>query len=108
MFKVDIHTHILPPEIPKFKDKFGYGGFIELHHHANCCGADMVDGSGKFFRAIEPNCYEGEPRIKDCDHHFNAINGFDFVALEAPDQQMETVGTQIKRCVQIRRQCLAP
>ncbi len=69
MFKVDIHTHILPPEIPKFKDKFGYGGFIELHQHANCCGADMVDDSGKFFRAIEPNCYEAEPRIKDCDHH---------------------------------------
>ena len=28
--KIDIHTHILPPEIPSFKNKFGYGGFIEL------------------------------------------------------------------------------
>ena len=55
MLKVDIHTHILPPTIPKFKDKFGYGGFIELHQHANCCGADMVDDSGKFFRKVEPN-----------------------------------------------------
>ena len=41
MLKIDIHTHILPPEIPKFKDMFGYGGFIELHQHKNCCGADM-------------------------------------------------------------------
>lgn len=67
MLTIDIHTHILPPEIPKFKDKFGYGGFIELHQHKNCCGADMVDDSGKFFRKVEPNCYDGEARIKDCD-----------------------------------------
>jgi len=67
MLKVDIHTHILPPKIPKFKDKFGYGGFIELHEHSNCCGADMVDDSGKFFRSVETNCYDGPARIKDCD-----------------------------------------
>lgn len=66
--KIDIHTHILPPEIPKFKKMFGYGGFIELHEHADCCGADMVDDSGKFFRKVEPNCYNGDARIKDCDH----------------------------------------
>lgn len=66
--KIDIHTHILPPEIPKFKDKFGYGGFIELKHQHVCgksCGADMVDDSGKFFRKVEPNCYETEARITD-------------------------------------------
>lgn len=69
MRKIDIHTHILPPEIPKFKDKFGYGGFIELHQHANCCGADMVGDDGKFFRAIEPNCYRAKERIEDCENH---------------------------------------
>lgn len=69
MLKVDIHTHILPPEIPKFKDKFGYDGFIELHQHADCCGADMVDDKGNFFRKVEPNCYDPSARIKDCDHH---------------------------------------
>ena len=74
MFKIDIHTHILPPEIPSFKEKFGYGGFIQLNHnHAqgqSCgpnCGADMVDDSGKFFRKIESNCYEEVDRLKDCD-----------------------------------------
>ncbi len=66
--KIDIHTHILPPEIPKFKEKFGYGGFIELKHNHVCgksCSADMVDDSGKFFRKVEPNCYEAEARVTD-------------------------------------------
>ncbi len=68
VMKIDIHTHILPPDIPKFKDKFGYGGFIELKHQHVCgksCSADMVDDSGKFFRKVEPNCYEAEARITD-------------------------------------------
>ena len=26
MLKIDIHTHILPPDIPEFKKMFGYGG----------------------------------------------------------------------------------
>lgn len=68
VLKIDIHTHILPPDIPKFKEKFGYGGFIELKHQHVCgksCSADMVDDSGKFFRKVEPNCYEAEARITD-------------------------------------------
>lgn len=68
MIKVDIHTHILPPEIPKFKDKFGYDGFIELHH-CDACSADMVSDKGKFFRKIDSNCYEPEPRKTDCEKH---------------------------------------
>ena len=66
--KIDIHTHILPPDIPKFKEKFGYGGFINLKHNHVCgksCNADMVDDSGKFFRKVEPNCYEAEARVTD-------------------------------------------
>lgn len=65
--RIDIHTHILPPEIPKFKEMFGYGGFIELHKHSDCCGADMVGDDGTFFRKVEPNCYDSDHRIKDCD-----------------------------------------
>jgi aminocarboxymuconate-semialdehyde decarboxylase len=69
MFKIDIHTHILPPDIPNFKEKFGYGGFIQLKHDHVCgisCGADMLDDSGKFFRKVEPNCYRADERISDC------------------------------------------
>lgn len=67
MLSIDIHTHILPPTIPKFKDRFGYGGFIELHEHADCCGADMVDDSGHFFRRIHKNCYDASARLVDMD-----------------------------------------
>ncbi len=67
VLKIDIHTHILPPKIPKFKDIFGYPGFIELNEHKNCCGADMVSDEGQFFRKVEANCYSEKHRIEDCD-----------------------------------------
>jgi len=65
MLKIDIHTHILPPDIPKFKERFGYGGFIQLKHQAGCNCADMLDDSGKFFRRVDSNCYEVGPRLQD-------------------------------------------
>ncbi|MCY4643948.1 MAG: amidohydrolase family protein [Bacteriovoracales bacterium] len=67
MFTIDIHTHILPPEIPKFKDLFGYGGFIELCHRGAGCGADMIDDSGKFFRRVDRKTYDPKTRIVDLD-----------------------------------------
>ncbi|MBX7225245.1 MAG: amidohydrolase [Chitinophagales bacterium] len=66
--KIDIHTHILPKNIPKWKDKFGYGGFIQLEHHQPCC-ARMLRDDGKFFREIEENCWLPEARLQDCNHH---------------------------------------
>ena len=30
--KVDIHTHILPHSWPNLKERYGYGGFIQLCH----------------------------------------------------------------------------
>lgn len=67
MLKIDIHTHIIPEHLPKFKEKFGYGGFISLDHHKPCCAKMMIDD--KFFREIEDNCWSPETRIKECDHH---------------------------------------
>jgi aminocarboxymuconate-semialdehyde decarboxylase len=69
-FKVDFHTHILPPNIPNWKEKFGYGGFVNLEHHKPCCAKMMIDG--KFFREIQDNCYDPNARIKDTEH--NRIN----------------------------------
>ena len=69
MLKIDIHTHILPPEIPKFKEIFGYGGFIELKKNLGCSHCDMVDDSGKFFRRVEENTFNPELRIKDYNQH---------------------------------------
>ena len=66
MLAIDIHTHILPPEIPKFRERFGYGGFIELRHQTGCHHVDMYDDSGKFFRRVEPNAFDPKERLKDC------------------------------------------
>lgn len=66
--KIDIHTHILPRDLPDFKGKYGYGGFIQLDHHKSC-GARMLRDDGKFFREIESNCWDAKARLKDCDRH---------------------------------------
>ena len=66
MLKIDIHTHILPKDIPNWKDKFGYGGFIKLDHHKPCC-AKMMKDDGHFFREIEDNCWSAVRRIEECD-----------------------------------------
>ncbi len=66
MLKIDVHTHILPKEIPRWKDKFGYGGFITLEHHKPC-RARMVKDDGNFFREVEDNCWSAEKRIEECD-----------------------------------------
>lgn len=66
MLKIDIHTHILPKDIPNWKDRFGYGGFITLDHHKPCC-ARMMKDDGRFFREIDDNCWSPERRIEECD-----------------------------------------
>ncbi|MCB1024578.1 MAG: amidohydrolase [Acidobacteria bacterium] len=68
MLKIDIHTHILPEHIPNWKEKFGYGGFIQLDHHKTGC-ARMLKDDGHFFREIEDNCWSAEKRIAECDEH---------------------------------------
>ena len=64
---IDIHTHILPENIPNFKERFGYGGFIHLEHHKPCCARMMKDD--KFFREVQDNCWDPAVRIKECDIH---------------------------------------
>jgi aminocarboxymuconate-semialdehyde decarboxylase len=66
MLKIDIHTHILPRDIPRWKEKFGYGGFITLDHHKPCC-ARMLKDDGHFFREIGDNCWSPAKRIEECD-----------------------------------------
>jgi len=64
--KIDIHTHLLPAEIPRFAERYGYGGFIQLEHHAPC-RARMLRDDGKFFREIESNCWDPGRRIVECN-----------------------------------------
>jgi aminocarboxymuconate-semialdehyde decarboxylase len=66
-FKIDIHTHIIPEHLPRWSEKFGYGGFIHLEHHRPCCARMMKDD--EFFREIQDNCWDPAVRMKECDHH---------------------------------------
>lgn len=64
--KIDIHAHWLPREIPAWKEKFGYGGFIRLEHCGEC-RARMVRDDGKFFREVESNLWDPKRRLLECD-----------------------------------------
>ncbi|MDQ3322251.1 MAG: amidohydrolase [Acidobacteriota bacterium] len=66
MLKIDVHTHILPKNIPEWKERFGYGGFIKLEHHKPCCARILKD-DGHFFREITDNCWSEKRRIEECD-----------------------------------------
>ncbi|MEX0967674.1 MAG: amidohydrolase family protein [Bacteroidia bacterium] len=67
IFKIDIHTHILPEKWPDLRERYGYGGFIRLEHHKPCCARMMMDD--KFFREIESNCWDPVTRMHECDNH---------------------------------------
>ena len=62
--KIDIHTHIMPSNMPNWTQKFGYGEFIHLEHRN--CDACMMKGD-KLFRVVEENCYKEEVRMKEMD-----------------------------------------
>jgi aminocarboxymuconate-semialdehyde decarboxylase len=64
---IDIHTHILPKELPDYKAKYGYGGFVSLHHHKHGCARMMIDD--RHFRDVEDNLWDADVRINDCDRH---------------------------------------
>lgn len=65
LFTVDIHTHILPQDIPDFGRKFGYGGFIHLDHHRPGCARMMMDD--RFFREVEANVWDPAVRMREND-----------------------------------------
>ena len=64
--KIDIHTHIIPENIPNWFQKFGYGEFIRLEHHKPCC-ANMIKGD-KVFREIKHNCWDTHIRLIEMDN----------------------------------------
>jgi aminocarboxymuconate-semialdehyde decarboxylase len=65
--KIDLHTHILPREWPNLRDRYGYGGFVELEHDGPGCARMLIDGH--HFRTIADNCWDPHCRLKDCDRH---------------------------------------
>lgn len=65
MRTVDIHTHILPKKWPDLAERYGYGDFLHIEHHAPCCARLSMGGS--FFREIESNCWDPSIRIQECN-----------------------------------------
>lgn len=66
MFKIDVHTHIIPRHMPKWTEKFGYGNFIHLEDSNKEGFARMMQGD-KFFREIEANCWDEHIRMDEYD-----------------------------------------
>lgn len=58
-----MHTHILPKQLPRWAERFGYGDFIHLDHHREGY-ARMMQGD-RFFREIKENCWNPELRMKE-------------------------------------------
>lgn len=67
MLKIDMHTHIMPKEMPPFAKEFGYDGFIHLEHHRQGF-ARMMQGD-TFFREIAENCWEPTVRIGEYEKY---------------------------------------
>ncbi len=67
MLTIDMHTHILPPDWPVLKDRYGYGGFVQLEHRGPGCTHMMIDG--RFFREVGANTWDPALRMRDCDAH---------------------------------------
>ena len=61
MLKIDVHSHIIPKNLPNWTEKFGYGKFIYLNHNEDR-SADMMQG-GQFFRRIKENCWDEDLRL---------------------------------------------
>lgn len=65
--RIDIHTHILPERWPDLRERYGYGGFVQLEHHGPGCARMVVDGAP--FREVRANCWDPGIRIDECDSH---------------------------------------
>jgi aminocarboxymuconate-semialdehyde decarboxylase len=59
MRSIDIHTHVLPPELPRWSP-------VRLEP-AGECRARMLREDGSLFREIESNCWDPAVRLRDCD-----------------------------------------
>ncbi|MBX3359577.1 MAG: amidohydrolase [Phycisphaeraceae bacterium] len=67
---IDLHTHILPRSWPDWTTRSGYAGWVDLAHETPSCAAmhrSCPDGSRRFFRRVDANCYDPAVRIAEMD-----------------------------------------
>lgn len=63
--KIDLHTHVLPESWPELRERYGYGGFVQLRPTED--GKARMEIDGQCFRVIESNCWSAARRIEECD-----------------------------------------
>jgi aminocarboxymuconate-semialdehyde decarboxylase len=63
--KIDVHTHILPETWPDLRERYGYGGFVQLEPCGACRARMTIDG--RFFREIDDRSWSPERRTRDAD-----------------------------------------
>lgn len=63
--KLDIHTHVLPQRLPDLKERYGYGGWINIREDENDKNIANMYKDDVFFRRIEKNCWCLNERCKD-------------------------------------------
>ena len=64
-FKIDVHTHILPKTWPDLRERYGYGGFLQIEHEGSGCAQLTRDDQA--FRTVHDNCWDPIRRIEECD-----------------------------------------
>src|SRR5262245_5423239 len=62
--KIDVHTHILPPDLPDYRARDTR--FLQLEH-VDGVRARRLRADGTTFRMLESNAWDPELRIKECD-----------------------------------------
>ena len=69
MLKIDVHTHILPENLPDYRKRKVPGAerFVRLEHPTFRSGRARMIVNGSLFREIESNTWDVEARLADCD-----------------------------------------
>jgi len=72
---IDLHTHILPHDLPDLRTLYGYGGFVALERPEPGApgrrGRMTIDGT--LFREVPDTTWDPERRLEECDRHGVAV-----------------------------------
>ncbi len=66
MFKIDIHTHILPENLNEITSRYSDSRFLKIDPIDNVSA--MLNKDGQAFRKVDCNCWNHHIRIKECEN----------------------------------------
>ena len=64
---VDLHTHILPPDLPDPGALYGCGGFVHLDRAGAPPGRGRMMLDGRLFREVPDTTWDAARRLEECD-----------------------------------------